>query len=170
MQENTSIATELTEVLRYAGYRGKIDEAAPELIAKIKALAAEAPIVPRSVCKCVGEALYLVGTIGAEFDRWQRRLSVKSAADALLAQAIGAAAVEKVMDEVEARAKAEIKGAEFGPRRSPGYGEMPLALSREILEKTEAAKILGVYATADNLLVPAKSVTAICVKVKGKKV
>lgn len=152
------------EILRYAGYRGE-DAAVPAGLARrLEELLREAPIVPRSVWTREDEELYLVGTIGAEFDRWQRRLGVASAADALLAQAIGAAAVEGVMDEVETAAKAANPGTEFGPRRSPGYGEMPLAFSGKILERTDAAKAIGVHCTTDWLLVPTKSVTAICRK------
>ena len=48
------------------------------------------------------------------------------------------------------------------PRRSPGYGTMPLELSREILAKLDATRRIGVALTDSLLLVPSKSVTAIC--------
>ena len=89
-------------------------ESSPEVSARRAALEREAPIVPRSVWKRTRlgdkDVVFLCGTIGAEFDAWQRRLSVLSAADALLSQQIGLAAVEKVMDELEERAREEVEG------------------------------------------------------------
>ena len=148
-------------------------ESSPEVSARRAALEREAPIVPRSVWKRTRlgdkDVVFLCGTIGAEFDAWQRRLSVLSAADALLSQQIGLAAVEKVMDELEERAREEVEGnREEGtgnrlkPRRSPGYGDLPLALSRTILAELDAPRKIGVSITDSNLLVPPKSVTAIC--------
>ena len=143
-------------------------ESSPEVTARRAALEREAPIVPRSVWKRTrlkgADVIFLCGTIGSEFDAWQRRLSVLSAADALLSQQIGLDAVEKVMDEVEKKSKAEVdvEGRKLLPRRSPGYGDLPLSLSRTILEELDAPRKIGVSITDSNLLVPSKSVTAIC--------
>jgi len=131
-------------------------------------LAGEAPIRPASLsvrgCLEGKEVYFLCGTIGAEFDQWQRRLSVLSAADALFSQQIGLEAVERVMDELESRLRLEVEGEgkRLLPRRSPGYGAMPLALSREILERLDATRRIGVSVTESDLLVPSKSVTAVC--------
>ena len=128
----------------------------------------EAPIAARSAWTRTRfdgrEVALLCGTIGAEFDTWQRRLSALSAADALLSQQIGLEAVEKVMDELEKKAKAEVEaeGRKMLPRKSPGYGDLPLALSRWILDELDATKRIGVSITDSDLLVPSKSVTAIC--------
>ena len=143
-------------------------ESSPEVRARRAELEREAPIVPRSVWKRTrfgeSDVIFLCGTIGAEFDTWQRRLSVLSAADALLSQQIGLAAVEKVMDEVEneVKVKVEGEGLKLRPRRSPGYGDLPLSLSRTILDELDAPRKIGVSITDSNLLVPSKSVTAIC--------
>lgn len=123
----------------------------------------DAPIEPRGVWKREGDRILLCGTIGAEFDRYQRRLAVKSAAEAYQAQTDGLNAVEAEMDRLEAEAKgALVKGERMLPRKSPGYGAMPLELSREIIEKLDATKLIGVSITDSLLLVPSKSVTAIC--------
>ena len=143
-------------------------ESSPEVRARRAELEREAPIVPRSVWKRTrfgeSDVVFLCGTIGAEFDAWQRRLSVLSAADALLSQQIGLAAVEKVMDELEERSRkeVEVEGRKLKPRRSPGYGDLPLSLSRTILDELDAPRKIGVSITDSNLLVPSKSVTAIC--------
>ena len=140
----------------------------PEVAARRAELEREAPIAARSTWMRTrlkgAEVVFLCGTIGAEFDAWQRRLSVTSAADALLSQQIGLDAVEKVMDGLEERLRleVEVEGRRLKPRRSPGYGDLPLELSREIIDCLDATKKIGVSITDSNLLVPSKSVTAIC--------
>ena len=134
-----------------------------ELLRRVETLVAEAPIQPRSVWKRKGDRVYLCGTIGAAFDAWQRRLSLFSSADALMAQAIGTTAIEQVMDDLEAEIRPTLReGEKLQPRRSPGYGKMPLSLSREILDQLEASHKVGVTLTDSLLLLPSKSVTAIC--------
>ena len=143
-------------------------ESCPEANARRAELEREAPIVPRSVWKRTRlgdkDVVFLCGTIGAEFDTWQRRLSALSAADALLSQQIGLEAVEKVMDDLEKEAKVEVEaeGRKMLPRKSPGYGNLPIELSRTILNELDAMRKIGVSITDSNLLVPSKSVTAIC--------
>ena len=151
-------------------------ESSPEVTARRAALEREAPIVPRSVWKRTRlgdkDVVFLCGTIGAEFDAWQRRLSVLSAADALLSQQIGLDAVEKVMDGLEEAVRVKIEergsglptasGVRLKSRRSPGYGDLPLSLSRTILAELDAPRKIGVSITDSDLLVPSKSVTAIC--------
>ena len=143
-------------------------ESCPEANARRAELAREAPLAARGVWKRAHfgghEVAFLCGTIGAEFDTWQRRLSALSAADALLSQQIGLEAVEKVMDDLEKEAKVEVEaeGRKMLPRKSPGYGDLPIELSREIINCLDATKKIGVSITDSNLLVPSKSVTAIC--------
>ena len=140
----------------------------PEVTARRAELEREAPIAARGTwtrTRLKGvEVVFLCGTIGAEFDTWQRRLSALSAADALLSQQIGLEAVEKVMDDLEEEAKVEVEaeGRKMLPRKSPGYGNLPIELSREIINCLDATKKIGVSITDSNLLVPSKSVTAIC--------
>ena len=143
-------------------------DSSPEVAARRAELEREAPIAARSAWMRTrlkgAEVVFLCGTIGAEFDAWQRRLSVTSAADALLSQQIGLDAVEKVMDDLESKAKDEVEGEgrKLLPRKSPGYGDLPLELSREIINCLDATKKIGVSITESNLLVPSKSVTAVC--------
>lgn len=128
----------------------------------------EAPMKPRGLwARGVWEShevVYLCGTLGLEFDLWQRHRSAVSAADAYLSQQIGLEAIEQEMDrlEEEARQAIEKDGKHLRPRWSPGYGNRPLELSREILEKLDATRRIGVSLTDSLLLVPSKSVTAIC--------
>ena len=124
-----------------------------------------APVEPRGVWAREGSRVYLCGTIGAAFDQWQRARAAVSAAEAFSSQRLGLREVENVMNalEAEARTAVEASGRErLLPRRSPGYDELPLELSREIVSRLDATRRIGVAVTDSLLLVPAKSVTAIC--------
>jgi hypothetical protein len=150
----------LEEIAVYLHCGGKISD---ELKRRTLELAAEAPFEPRGIFLRDGDRFLLCGTVGGAFDRWHRQLSAMSAADALIAQAIGTAAVEKTMDALEAEIKAALAGGEtLQPRRSPGYGKMELSLNREIVERLDAARKIGVSFTDSMTLLPSKSVTAIC--------
>ena len=115
----------------------------------------------RHIAGC--RAAYLVcGTIGAEFDAFQRRVSAISGADALIVQAIGAALIEKLMDSVEDEIRAELAESEtLVERYSPGYGTFPLAAQRTLLALLDDPIKVGVSLTDTLLMVPSKSVSAI---------
>jgi len=108
-------------------------------------------------------AAYLVcGTIGAPFDAFQRRESVASGANALIAQAIGAAMIEEWMDETCAEiARGLEPGERLISRYSPGYGDFPLSAQRTLLALLDAPRTVGVSLTDSLLMVPSKSVSAI---------
>ncbi len=134
-------------------------------------MALSAPIDPRGVWTRKGDRVYLCGTLGAAFDQWQRSRAAVSAAEAYAAQIYGLNEVEKLMDRLEAEARAEVEASgeeRLLPRRSPGYGAMPLELSQEIIEILDATNRIGVVLTESQLLVPTKSVTAIC-EIEKKK-
>ena len=135
-------------------------------------MASSAPIDPRGVWTRRGDKVYLCGTLGAAFDQWQRSRAAVSAAEAYEAQVFGLNEVEKLMDRLEAEAKAEVEASgeeRLLPRRSPGYGTMPLEMSQEILDILDATNRIGVALTESKLLVPTKSVTAICEIEKGEE-
>lgn len=160
------------EIVRYLRLGASAPDAA--LSAAISRLVASAPLQPRGVWRRLSQAeaaafgeangaIALCGTLGAAFDAWQRQLAVLSASDAFIAQAIGTAAIEQEMDDLEAEASATLApGESLAPRWSPGYGTRPLAWSAALLAKLDATRRLGVSMTAAQLLVPSKSVTAVC--------
>lgn len=108
-------------------------------------------------------AVYLVcGTIGAAFDAFQRKAAVRSAADAFVLQAIGAAAIEEWMDQSMADIRLELEAGEtLVNRYSPGFGDFPLAAQRQLLSLVDAPRRAGVSLTDTLLMVPSKSVSAV---------
>ena len=124
-------------------------------------LSVESKALARHLASC--HAAYLVcGTIGAEFDALQRRVAVTSGADALIVQAIGAAAIEAWMDDVEDEIRQELApGESLVARFSPGYGDFPLDYQRTLLTLLDTPRKIGVSLTDTLLMVPSKSVSAI---------
>ena len=115
-------------------------------------------------------AYFVCGTIGASFDALQRRVSAKSASDAFILQAIGAAAIEAWMDSVEDEIRGELKPGEcLVPRYSPGYGDYPLEAQRDLLGLLDAPRTTGVSLTDALLMVPSKSVSAVIGVRKGEE-
>ena len=108
-------------------------------------------------------AAYLVcGTLGTGFDALLRRVSVKSAADALVLQAAGTAAIEEWMDAVEDEIRRELTpGETLVSRYSPGYGDFPLEAQRELLGILDTSRAIGVSLTDTLLMAPSKSVSAV---------
>lgn len=148
------------EIALYLRHGGEISEA---LKRRTLELAAEAPLEPRGIFLRDGGKFLLCGTVGTAFDRWHRRMAAVSAADALIAQAIGTAAVERTMDGLEGEIRSALADGEtLERRRSPGYGRMELSMNREIVERLDAARRIGVSVTDSMTLVPTKSVTAVC--------
>ena len=113
---------------------------------------------------------YLVcGTLGPGFDAFQRRASVVSGADALIAQAIGAALIEKYMDSLEDEIRAELEdGESLVERYSPGYGDFPLSAQTALLALLDARRKAGIALTDTLLMVPSKSVSAVIGVRKGE--
>ncbi len=117
-------------------------------------------------------AAYLVcGTLGTGFDALLRRVSVKSAADTLVLQAVGTAAIEEWMDGIEETIRNELAPGETLVRRySPGYGDFPLSAQRELLGLLDSSRTVGVSLTDTLLMAPSKSVSAVVgVKMENSK-
>ena len=108
------------------------------------------------------EACLMCGTIGTEFDTFIRKAAAISGADALIAQAIGTAAIENLMDCAECEIRKELKSGEhLTARYSPGYGDFPLTAQRTILRLLDASRRTGISLTDTLLMVPSKSVSAV---------
>jgi len=109
------------------------------------------------------EAVLLAATLGAESERLLLRMQAKDAAQALLLDAVLSAAIEAVLDAREEAMRGELaaQGRYLTDRFSPGYGDMPLAQTREICEVLGAQRAIGLTVSAGGVMIPRKSVTAI---------
>jgi len=110
-----------------------------------------------------GAVVVFGATVGLELDRLIARHSRISPARALLFQAIGAERIEALCDcfNEEIRAEACAQGKSTRPRFSPGYGDLPLDLQRDIFRALDCPRRIGLTLNDSLLMTPTKSVTAL---------
>lgn len=108
------------------------------------------------------EVIFLCGTIGQGCDRLVRRAELTSLTNAAIFQAAGAAMVESWIDILnnEICAKAKEEGLFAHPRYSPGYGDCPLEIQKDLFSHFPLTKETGIVLNESLLMVPTKSVTA----------
>lgn len=177
-------------IARYLGYRGKpLDEATAKLVEE--AVSELSSIVPRHVLLRVpllinghtvalgsmtvasgslaahlsgcGEAVLLAATLGMQADALIRRASVIHMSRAVVLQACAAAKLEGYLNAMGSALAQDLEqeGLFLTPRFSPGYGDLSLHCQGELLDLLEAGKRIGLGLTAERMLVPVKSVTAV---------
>ena len=103
--------------------------------------------------------LLFAATVGIGFDREIAKFTRLSPSRALLVSAMGTERIEALCDEF-VREYEEQKGIKLRPRFSPGYGDLPLDIQREIFALLEPSRKIGVSLGASLLMTPTKSVTA----------
>jgi len=178
------------EVLHYLGWRGTlVDEATLAGIREMTALALR-EIQPRTAyirrriledgslegtsltpdgnemrkmlapCR---DAILLAGTLGAQSERLLLRIQAQDAAKALLMDAVLSAGIEALLDKREEALRAELarQGQYLTDRFSPGYGDMPMAQTREICAVLDAQRRIGLTVSSSGIMIPRKSVVAI---------
>lgn len=111
---------------------------------------------------CCGVYLMAV-TLGPGPDMLVRRASVGRMSRAVIYQAAAAAMTEVWCDRINDRIRkeAEKDGLYTRPRFSPGYGDLPLSLQKDISRILNMPKEIGVSLTDTMLMTPSKSVTAL---------
>lgn len=116
----------------------------------------------KNLNKCKKIILF-AATVGFEIDRMIEKYNRISPVKALLMQAIGAERAEACCDTFNEMMKKEYseKGSELRPRFSCGYGDLPLALQKDIMTALDCQKNLGIILNENLLMMPSKSVTAI---------
>jgi len=107
-------------------------------------------------------AVIFAATAGLDYDRLVARYGKTDTARAYVINAIGTERVEALCDLFCAELKKEALSLceSTVPRFSPGYGDLPLELQREIFAFLHPEDI-GVYINGSLLMTPSKSVTAI---------
>ena len=181
---------DVREALRYLGVKGEADPDLARQVAEVAAgLTGE--VIPRYTyrvfdlekaeggCRLTGTAVTLPGatagkmlggchkvallacTLGARFDQLLLATQARDMARAVILDACGGAWVEAGCDAVEEELRARLPGLYLTDRFSPGYGDLPLALQRELCALLDTPKRLGLHVTDSQMLNPVKSVTAL---------
>lgn len=114
----------------------------------------------RMLADC-SQAVLLACTLGAEFESMLRAEQARSMAQAAMLDACGSVWVEAGCDQAEGEISARFPGLYRTDRFSPGYGDLPLSLQRDLCALLDASRRLGVQVTDSFLLNPSKTVTAV---------
>ncbi len=107
------------------------------------------------------QAVLLACTLGAGFEAMLRGEQARGMAGAALLDACGSAWVEAGCGGAEEEISARFPGLYRTDRFSPGYGDLPLDLQRDICALLDAPRRLGVQVTDSLLMNPSKTVTAV---------
>lgn len=120
------------------------------------------PSVAKRLTGC-NKIIIFCATVGVGIDRLIARYSVSSPARAVMLQALGSERVEALCDSFCLRINGEASrfGGSTTVRFSPGYGDLPLDLQREIFASLECSRRIGVSLGENLFMTPTKSVTAI---------
>lgn len=121
----------------------------------------------RNLAGCERAVLF-AATVGSALDRLLARYARVSPVTALFLQAVGAERIEALCDAFARDIEREV-GA-LRPRFSPGYGDLPLEIQRDIFAVLDCPRKIGLTLTDSLLMSPTKSVTAIMGIEKGIKV
>ena len=116
----------------------------------------------RNLKGCTQAAL-MACTLGIETDRLIQRKQLTSLSESAVLDAMASAYIESYCDEINTQIieKAETFSLYCRPRFSPGYGDLPLSLQKDIFNLMPITKETGIALTDSCLMVPSKSVTAI---------
>ena len=107
--------------------------------------------------------IVFAATVGLGLDRLIARYSHLSPAKMLMLQALGAERIESLCDIFcqQLQQDAERSGLHPVPRFSPGYGDFPLEMQKEIFRVLDCSRKIGLTLNDSLLMSPSKSVTAI---------
>lgn len=102
-------------------------------------------------------------TIGDEIEALLRRWQIKDMAAAAMLDACASSAVEKLCDRVERELREEYgaRGLYLTDRFSPGYGDLPISVQKDFCAELDTARKIGVHVSANGIMIPRKSVTAL---------
>lgn len=107
--------------------------------------------------------LLMAATLGSEVDTLLRRMELTDIALAATADAMASVLLEQVCDALEEELRSQLRTEEryLTGRFAPGYGDCPLELNEVISLATDSVRGCGLAVTAQHLLVPRKSTTAL---------
>ena len=116
------------------------------------------------------EGCYILAvTLGQAVDRQIHLKQKLDMLEAVVLDACSSVLIDKVCDDIEIELMEKLEEGKYLTMRfSPGYGDVPLDFSSDILSLLEASKRIGLTLTKSHMLLPSKSVTAI-IGISNKK-
>lgn len=118
----------------------------------------------QKVLKNCDRLILFAATLGIGIDRLIYKYSRISQSKAVILQGIGAERIESLCDlfcEVMDKNIRINCNTSLIPRISPGYGDIPLEMQKDILSMLDSSRKIGVTLNSSLLMSPSKSVTAL---------
>lgn len=139
-----------------------INRSIEELLLEGTTLSLKGKDIHKHLAEC-SQAAILAVTIGVEAEKELRKLQITGLSDALVLDCCLSAAAEAICEKLYRQKEIDFaaKGLFLTERFSPGYGDLPLTLQKELLDLLDAPRKIGLTATSDGILLPRKSVTAV---------
>lgn len=109
------------------------------------------------------ECYLLAFTLGAEVDRQINIAQQRNMLDGLALDSCASVLVDEICDSfIESEIKPGLKTGEFMTSRfSPGYGDLSMSVTEDIIMILNATKRIGLSVTRSLMMSPIKSITAI---------
>ena len=114
----------------------------------------------RNLREC-NDAVLFAATLGMATEQQRRRAAAVSPTEALVLDAMGSAAIEQFCDQFCSELARETPQYKMRPRFSPGYGDIPLEVQRQMLYVLEAQRKVGISMSDGFQMIPQKSVTGV---------
>ncbi len=105
--------------------------------------------------------LLMAVTLGREIEMLIRRHAFANLAYSVVLDAVASAAVESLAEDINRDLKEKYAPCHLTDRFSPGYGDLPMSVQEPLLYLLNAEKNLGLTTTADHIMIPRKSISAI---------
>ncbi len=117
----------------------------------------------RALLQGCSSAVFFAATLGAETEALIRRAELTDMGKALVLDCCMSAAVENICDNLQKELEKDYRGRGLflTDRYSPGYGDLPVTAQGDFLTLLNASRRIGLTCTAESILVPRKSVTAV---------
>ena len=101
-------------------------------------------------------------TLGPEVDRQIPLLSRDDMSGAVLCDACASVWADSLCDGLEREIERGLEDGEFLTLRfSPGYGDVPMSATADLLRLLDAGRGIGVTLSQKGMMIPVKSVTAL---------
>jgi len=143
-------------------YSQMLREITPKYVAAVFAFDdCPVPLIGESIKRHLsgcGSVLICAATLGEQFDRLLRQTQLESMAGAVVLDSLGGKYIGEFCNQKDAEV---IENAEHRHRYSPGYGDFPLSVNRDIISVLNASKRIGLHITDSLFLTPQKSITGI---------
>lgn len=109
------------------------------------------------------EMILFAATLGSGSDMLMNRYLHIAISKAAVFQAVAASAIEQYCNECQSIIANQVKKEKLylRPRFSPGYGDLSLAVQKDLLNALDAQKIAGIFLSDSGMMMPEKSVTAL---------